>query len=87
VLIVGEYANEIEHVYPRSTKLPTYVVPACKECNLLASDALFSTFEEKSIYIRNKLRKRYKKILSTPEWTSDEIKELRLCYENASPGL
>jgi ribosomal protein L40E len=72
----GEYATDVEHVVPRSSKLPTYTVPACSECNGFASGHLFPSFEAKAAYIQSKIRKRYQKLIRTPEWDESEIAEL-----------
>lgn len=76
----GEYGDEIEHVVPKCTRLPTYTVLACKECNGIASVRLFPSFAEKQAYIITKLKKKYQKIITTPEWTEDELVEM-------GPGL
>lgn len=52
------------------------IVPSCHECNLFASGTIFKSIKEKKRYIKEKLYKRYKKFLNSPEWTEQEIMEL-----------
>jgi hypothetical protein len=87
----GLLATDKEHVFPRSwieemkkmkemgfdVKVPKeIIVPSCRECNLIASDFVFSSLKEKKTYIRKKLLKKYKKFLTTPTWSDEEIQEL-----------
>lgn len=72
----GEYASDIEHVIPRSSKLATYTVPACQECNGIAGGKLFLGFDEKQTFIRNALKKKYRKVLAMPEWDEEEVEEM-----------
>ena len=72
----GEYGDEVEHVVPRWTGLPTYTLLACRECNGIAGGKLFKSFEARKGYIQAKLRKRYAKILRMPEWDETELKEM-----------
>lgn len=72
----GDYAAEIEHVIPRVSRLPTYTVPSCRECNGIAGGLLFIGLKQKSEYIRSRLRKRYKHVLSTPHWTPSQLSEM-----------
>lgn len=72
----GEYGSEVEHVVPRVSKLPTYTVLACRECNGTAGDRLFASFPEKQSFILAQYKKRYARVLRLPEWTEDEIDEM-----------
>lgn len=56
------------------------LIPACGECNSIASDLVFSFLGEKRLYIQHRLRKRYKRVLNTPTWTEAELREM-------GPGL
>ena len=81
----GERPRDLDHFVPISraaelteagiefTKL---VVPACNECNLLASDKIFQTLKDKRQFIQAKLAKRYKSLLDSPEWTDRELDQL-----------
>lgn len=72
----GEPSAHVEHVVPRRTNLPTYTVPACAECNLLAGGRLFGSFREKQDYIKTRLRKKYHRILNQPEWDTYELRSM-----------
>lgn len=81
----GQPYDDLEHVIPRYYQakfsklhevIYSDIVPSCHECNLLAGRELFFTVEDKKDYIKGKLRKRYKKILRLPEWTTEELNEL-----------
>lgn len=72
----GEPSEHVEHVVPRRTGLPTYTVPACAECNLIAGGKLFHTFKDKQAYIRERLASKYERFLSMDEWTEDELRGL-----------
>lgn len=72
----GMPATDKEHVVPKSLQAGSWLVPSCRECNLLAGSACFFTFAEKREYIRNRLSKRYRKLLETPEWDSQELSEM-----------
>jgi hypothetical protein len=53
----GDDATVVDHITPYSYRhdhSPENLVAACEECNALASDFMFPTFEEKSRYIRDK---------------------------------
>ena len=51
-------------------------VPACKECNCLASDGVFNTPNQKKTFLKAKLKKRYRRLLDIPYWEREEIDEL-----------
>ena len=72
----GEVSEEIEHVVPRCSNLPTYTVKSCGECNRLASGVVVTGLRDKLELIRSKRKKKYRKLLSLPEWDEAEIKEL-----------
>lgn len=82
----GDPAREREHVAPLavtqyteadwSSEYPTKIVPACRECNRIASDHTFRTLSAKREFIHAKLRKRYRRCLETPAWTQEELAEL-----------
>ena len=73
----GEPEEHREHVVPRHTGLPTFVVPACAECNLVAGGNVFPGIIEKQEFIRDRIKKRYGKLLRMPEWDDQEISELK----------
>lgn len=73
----GEYGDEIEHVVPRRVLLPTWTVLSCTECNRMAGGEMFASVFEKLLFIREKRAKKYRKLLSMPEWDDEELAELK----------
>ena len=76
----GMPAQDREHVVPKSLRVGSWIVPACKECNNLAGAEPFETFADKRDFIRDRLGQRYARILKAPEWDRSETAEL-------GPGL
>jgi len=72
----GDPAEHVEHVIPRRLKQPTYTVRSCAECNLLAGGFAATCFAEKIEFIRDKIRKRYRKYMKAPEWDDEELAEM-----------
>jgi hypothetical protein len=73
----GEPATDVEHVKPRSlVGERTIKVKSCRECNLFASNLLFETMDEKRDYIHTRIKKKYNRVLSSPDWEDSEINEL-----------
>lgn len=72
----GDTANSLDHLVPRCTirtssrflrnqgKEPGEKVAACKECNSLLSDFPFKDLGIRADFVLQKLKKRYKKLLS-----------------------
>jgi 5-methylcytosine-specific restriction endonuclease McrA len=72
----GDFGSEIEHVVPRCSRLPTYTLLACSECNQIAGGELFQSFEEKRRHIQQGLGAKWRKLIRLPEWTEDELEEM-----------
>lgn len=85
----GDPAECDDHVFPIAAleklaavgdiDLPEDVlrlVPACRECNALGSDMVFYAFNDKRLYIKARLAKRYLKTLQVPHWSPEEISQL-----------
>lgn len=81
----GMPADTLDHFTPVSVgavltalgiKFKRYLIPACRECNILAGSKLFKTIGQKRHYIKQRLRQRYKKQLNCPNWTQDELEDL-----------
>lgn len=73
----GDGEEHREHVIPRHAGLATFVVASCAECNLIVGGRVFSTILEKQDHIRSRIARRYKKLLAMPEWTDEEIADLK----------
>lgn len=74
-------ANARDHVIPRSWSnnesfAEKYVVPSCTECNALLSNSVVHSIEERAAYLQTLYLKRYRKLLKTPEWSNQELKEM-----------
>ncbi len=54
----------------------TLIVPACRECNTLLSHSYQKTLDGRKKELKKRLKRKYKKILSMPDWTKTEIKHL-----------
>ena len=53
------------------------VVPACMECNTHLGSKYLITISDRAEYLASDLNKRSKKILKYPDWTSEELDELK----------
>ena len=74
----GEPATSLDHcIIPYSYGGKT-VVKACRECNNLLSAKTFDTMYHRVQYLKDSLKKRYKQILDTPEWSPIELKGLNV---------
>ena len=78
------HANTLDHVIPHSydhvhnkrTYSKDKVVPCCSECNTMLGNKLFDTISEKAAYLILKYNKKYKKLLSLPNWDEEELEEI-----------
>ena len=55
-------------------------VPACRECNGMAGAKYHETLAERTEFVRERLNRRYRKVLGIPDWSAAELAELE-------PGL
>ena len=72
----GMPASDVEHVVPRNMEVPTFTVPSCGECNNMAGGRHFLCFADKREFIRHQIRRKYKSVLRTGDWDSDELAEM-----------
>jgi len=74
----GAVATDREHVVPRQYIPNNNImkVDSCKECNLLLGYTVQDSLQLRKDYLKEKLRIRYKKILTLPEWTEEELEEM-----------
>lgn len=88
---VGDHAwpiNAVLRGYLPRNKDMLVVVPACAECNYLASDYVFETLNEKRKFIRRKLLRKYEKFLRLPDWEqTDEVFECQNLASTIRSGL
>ena len=50
--------------------------PSCRECNSLLSNLYFDSLMERCQFANQKLRKKYSKLLNTPNWEPSELKQV-----------
>lgn len=85
----GEISQCLDHIEPHCTTAcgatkylrrwaKHLVVPACSECNNLLSNHNLLTIGERAKYLSQKYRQRYKKVLTLPKWSREELMELKL---------
>ena len=80
----GEFADTFDHVIPVSHKYVNRklevgnkeAVPCCRECNETLSNVFLHTISSRSDYLIKRYKKKYKKVLNTPNWESDELEEM-----------
>jgi len=85
----GAAANTIDHVVPKSTIRMYYdldpdlledllrgrklEVRCCHECNVLLGATIQDTLADRKKLLKSKLKKRYAKLLKSPDWEEEEI--------------
>lgn len=74
----GMSANTKDHLLPRTwtgdaARHHVITVPACLECNVLIADRYIPAVNERRRIAQDQLRKRNKRLLQMPDWTSEDI--------------
>ena len=64
----GLSADTEDHFPPQSLTHLGVLLPACRECNSMAGTEWCFDFELRCAYVKDKLRKKYQKVLQTPDW-------------------
>ena len=80
----GEYAETYDHVVPISYKHVSRrlevgnreAIPCCRECNSLLGNAFLHTVSYRAEYLIKKYKRRYSKIIKTPNWDMDELEDM-----------
>ncbi len=82
----GVPASSIDHIPPRIMRqrladLGEYVgtwaeVPACRWCNSQIGDLALLTITDRKLYIKQRIRVKFKKLLSSPDWNEEQLSEL-----------
>lgn len=82
----GVPANSIDHVPPRAMRkrmadLGEYFgvwveVPACMWCNSTLGNLALLTLTDRKLYIKQRLRVKFKKLLASHDWTDEQLDEL-----------
>ncbi len=83
----GDMAQAWDHVFPHCADAAGYkrqwnrgVLPCCHDCNSRLSSSIFETLTDRLAHLAGLVRRKYKKLLSGPEWTDEDIEEM-------GPGL
>ena len=81
----GEPSDNIDHTVPKSLVLEKpsigqryclIKVSACAECNTFAGRNIHKTFQERRLFIANKVKNKYASVLRTGDWTKSELRSL-----------
>ena len=79
----GEYADTIDHCIPYSIlrtdgrkhrRLLGFCCPACRECNCLLGNRVFTTFQDRVLYVNGTLKKKYG--AHHVVWDEEELEEV-----------
>jgi hypothetical protein len=69
------WANTKEHFPPASATPRGVILPCCKECNVLVGTSNPFDFEKRVDLVKNKLKRRYRKVLEMPVWSEDDLED------------
>ena len=69
----GEIATSLDHFPPAVCTPVGLLLPACKECNCIASTEYSYDFLGRSLYVTDKLRTKYKRFVQNPSWSNKEM--------------
>lgn len=77
----GDHAQSLDHVIPKTFEdtcsfARTKVVPCCHECNSLLGDAFVHCVGGRADYVRALITERHNKVLSMPDWDTDELEDM-----------
>lgn len=51
-------------------------VPACRECNCLLGPSVQDTLEERKHFLKERLRRRYRRYLGIRNWSEEDLAEM-----------
>lgn len=77
----GVKAETLDHALPYSHKDHFFareriLVPSCHECNMLLRDSVHHTLQERIATAKFRLEHKYRKVLATPDWSTEELMEM-----------
>jgi hypothetical protein len=72
----GDNAEEFDHFPPRAVTNYGLLVPCCRECNSHISTLYAFSFKDRSLLAKDKIRKKYSKLLRIPEWDEEELNDM-----------
>ena len=73
------YLDELKRLRDLGVKLDIpeqKMIDTCIECNRIAGGRFLGTPLQRKIYIKTEIRKKYKKLLDSPDWEDEDIEEL-----------
>ena len=85
----GDRATTLDHVpcldavyclgrdFFEERKVSLQLFPCCEECNVMLGNMFIHTVHERAKYVFVKINRKYKKFLTTPLFSSDEIDEFK----------
>jgi hypothetical protein len=89
----GTFATTWDHVVcvslirPRNNSKPDryqsgdWIVPACNDCNSFLSDRVLNAVPLRAAWLYKEYRRRFRKILTSPQWSDEEINELEGAFK------
>lgn len=72
----GMVADTFDHFPPRSYTRHGFLLPACRECNVVAGTHHPTDFDKRAEHVKQSLARRHKKALHFPVWETDDIEAL-----------
>jgi hypothetical protein len=72
----GDFTPYTDHFPPDTFGWRGWLIPACRECNTLAYTDFANSFFKRADLVKERLRRKYKTILRTPDWTVEELQEV-----------
>jgi hypothetical protein len=75
-LYCGAVATTEDHFPPATVSMHGLILPACNECNNLAGTEYSYDLGMRYLCVKTKLKRKYKRILSSPDWTNKELSEV-----------
>ena len=83
----GLLASQIDH-FPPIAYVPRQgvLLPACPECNRFARDTYPYDFGRRVQHVKDRIRRKYRRVLTTPTWCAEELDELSGFMQKATVG-
>jgi hypothetical protein len=72
----GMAADTLDHFPPRVYTRHGFLLPACRECNVIVGSDFPTDFEKRAALVKQKLARRHARALRFPRWESEEIDQL-----------
>jgi len=84
----GVPADSVDHFVPQTVAKRMLVVkqrliPACRECNSALGARFYPTLRARTAAVKESLRRRYRKVLATPDWKDQECDVLGVTLKSS----